>query len=229
MIPVNKIFQVYETKFQKKVMPNEKISRGILNSEAFAFCALADYFKVDLVIESGICNGGSTEIWCKYFTKRTFLNINPVTAIDVKILPKAAIRLLSYRDHVTLVEANSVLYIPKMISQITNGTIAVFIDGPKNRIGVELAQKCLSFPQVKLVAIHDMCCVFYNSQRCIGRQYMDQWKGVEKFYTDNPEFIYTYKKLDGSFADIPHEKYIYGPPEKRRGYGPTVGLAWKGK
>ena len=223
MIPIYKILAGYYPKFKKKVMPHKKISKGILNSEAFAFCALANYFQVDLIIESGIYNGGSTEVWCKYFTRRTFMNITPVTSFDVKILPEAVTRLLPY-SNITMTEGDSIKEIPEMINSITNGTIAVFIDGPKNKRGVALAYMCLQFPQVKLVAVHDMCRIFYNQIPCIGRDLMDAMPGVDKFYTDHPEFVNQYKKLDGNFADTPCEKYTYDSG----GYGPTLGLAWKG-
>jgi len=208
-------------------MPNEKISKGILNSEAFAFCALSDFFKADLIIESGICNGGSTEIWCKYFTKRTMMNIPPVIAIDIDLLPKAINRLVSY-NNIQLIKGDSTQIIPNIIKEITNANISVFIDGPKNQAGVKLAQICLEFPQVKLVAVHDMCRIFYNTQYCIGRQLIDKWSGVHKFYTDNSDFVFEYKKLDGSFADTPCDKYIYGSCTEKQGYGPTLGLVWKG-
>ena len=62
-------------KFEKRVMPNTKISRGILNSEGFAFCALAEELGVDLIVESGVCNGGSTTILGKYFSKIPIVSI----------------------------------------------------------------------------------------------------------------------------------------------------------
>jgi len=212
--------------FRKRVMPNEKISKGILNSEAFAFCAFANFFQVELIIESGICYGGSTEIWCKYFTKRTMMNVPPVTAVDVKLLPEAVARLSKYLN-IQVMEGNSNQIIPEMIERITNSSIAVFIDGPKNRRGVELAKQCLAFPQVKLVAVHDMCRVFHNNYQCDGRQHMDQWD-ISKFYTDDPVFVDDYKFLDGVFAEKPCSKYVYDYQNTKLGYGPTVGLAWKG-
>jgi len=213
-------------KFRKLVMPHDKISKGILNSEAFAFCAFADFFKVELIIESGVCYGGSTEIWCKYF-KRTLLNTPPVVAVDLELLPEAIVRLTNY-NNIRLIEGDSSYIIPQIISNITNADIAVFIDGPKNRRGVELAQQCLEFPQVKLVGVHDMCRIFHNKRRCDGRQYMDAWN-VSKFYTDDLLFVNDYKYLDGAFAETPCEKYIYDCQGTKLGYGPTVGLAWKGE
>lgn len=212
--------------FRKRVMPNEKISKGILNSEAFAFCAFANFLGVEVIIESGVCYGGSTEIWCKYFTKRTMMNVFPVTAVDVDVLAEAIDRLKPY-NNVELIGGDSIKILPEIISRITNAKIAVFIDGPKNSRGVELAKQCLAFPQVELVAVHDMCRIFHNNYPCDGRRCMDAWD-VSKFYTDDPIFIDDYKFLDGSFADKPIGKYTYNWENSKHGYGPTVGLAWKG-
>ena len=212
------VFQSELDKFVQRVMPNEKISRGIINSESFAFCAIANHLNIDLVIESGICNAGSTVIWAKYF-----LNMEPIIAIDVDIKQEAVDRLEPH-NNVIIVHGNASVEMPSLIKKMPNARIALFIDGPKNARAVQLAKRCFEFPQVQLIGVHDMCKIFYGNQVCEGRKKMDEWSTESKFYTDEPEFVSLYKTLDGEDGLESNPKYVHDGI----GYGPTVGLVWKG-
>ena len=120
-------------------MPNKKLSRGIMNSEGFAFCALADYYDIDMVIESGICNGGSTIIWGKWFRGEI-----PIISLDLKVKFEAAVRTCMFKN-VLLRQDDSINIIPKILEMFPDYKIALFIDGPKNERAINLAIKCIEY------------------------------------------------------------------------------------
>ncbi|MHA1290871.1 MAG: hypothetical protein ACTSPB_26090 [Candidatus Thorarchaeota archaeon] len=49
-----------EKDFVEEVLPLPYVARGILASEGFALCAISKYFKVSLILESGVYKGQST-------------------------------------------------------------------------------------------------------------------------------------------------------------------------
>ena len=68
--------------FKNKVVQVKWRERSILLSEGFAFCVISEMRQADVIIESGIYNGRSTEIWAKYFKDKKIIVIDK--AIDWK-------------------------------------------------------------------------------------------------------------------------------------------------
>jgi hypothetical protein len=208
---------VYNSKVNEKKNFNRKISRGILNSEGLAFCAFADFYKSEMIIESGVCNAGSTIIWGKYFS-----NI-PIVGIDTNISAAAAIRTCIY-SNVVLLEGDGRKIVIDLIRQFSDKKISVFIDGPKNEQAIRLAEKCFGFDNVKMVGIHDVFRYLYGKPtEC--RKIFDVVKlpnnGV-KFCTDEEWFI-----DECGYMDVDNDGSKYVVPEKYGKYGPGIGFFLK--
>jgi len=155
--------------------------RSILLSEAFAFCAMGDLFDIDVILESGIWLGRSTEIWARYFYPKR------VTAIDCSLKKEVEDRLAEY-DNLTLLQGEGPDLIPKLLEKPETQRVAVFIDGPKSHRAVMLAAKCLTYSKVFFVAVHDM-------QSSSAKQ-MVRSLGYPVFFTDAEWFLKKYSKID---------------------------------
>lgn len=210
------IFTKMRDKFHDKVMPNNRLPKSILNSEGFAFCALADYYGADLIIESGICNGGSTIILCKYF------NDIPILSIDISIKMEVIIRTSIYHN-VTLISGDSNVLLPQAVKVFKDKKIAILIDGPKGINAITLAGKCFSNKSVIMVGIHDLYRGLYGKPKN-DRIIFDNLK-VNKFITDNDEFVEKFGYLNGDCEAPKNEKYC---STQYKGYGPTIGFLMKG-
>jgi hypothetical protein len=200
------------------------ISRGVLVSEGFALCAMADLYDVDLMIESGVYYGRSTLMFAKYGKK--------TIAVDIAVKQEAKDRLQKY--DVTLIEGSGIELLPKLIKENTEHKIGVFIDGPKGVKGAALAGECYKYDNVMFVGIHDIKKVATDSRAAFNK--IDTHS---KFFTDEEWFVEAYKYLDkGDIAhkrEFPHkqnwEPYVYvqanGQRVKLGSYGPTVGVLLK--
>lgn len=216
MINIETTLQGMINRYSKKVLPNQKITRGILNSEGFIFCALCDYLKVDMILESGVGNAGSMTIWGKYFSNQVI----SIVGIDLDISSTAAIRTCIY-TRIILMEGDAKKIIPEIIQNFPEKTIGIFIDGPKSERAIKLAKTCYEYKNVSVIGIHDMFEKLYGDDKlCHGRKLFNNWE-VQKFCTDVDWFIRKY-----SFLDMQNGQ-AYSQPEKYSKYGPTVGVVWK--
>ena len=215
------IFNKRISKFEQRVMPNTKIPRGILNSEGFAFCALAEQLGADLIVESGVCNGGSTTILGKYF------NDIPIISTDVTTKLEAIVRTSIFHN-VTIVTGDSNVLLPKICKIFTDKKrIAILIDGPKGVNAITLASKCFNFDNVVMVGMHDMFKSLYGQLKQ-DRILFDnlQIDGGNKFVTDDADFVANYGYLNSSDENPRHEKYHCA---RHGGYGPCIGFMMKGQ
>lgn len=215
-------------RFQGRVLPIAWAPRGILLSEGFAFCAVADLFNVDMILESGVWNGRSTEVWAKYFLPE----IN-VTAIDTELRNEAIENLTPY--NINLIKGDSSVLLHKYIKTFHQKRIGIFIDGPKGLPAIELAKNCLASPNVLFVGIHDVCKVSFGKKN-VTRIEMEKWSKA-RFFTDEDWFVNTYAWLDEGESQRdneqgatwkPYELMVDpGMPERKLGsYGPTIGFAF---
>jgi hypothetical protein len=197
------------TRFEQQVLPLDYIPNGILLWEGFAFCTLLDLFSADLIIESGIAGGRSTEMFARYFP-------HPIIAIDnagyygLDRFNETANRLSKYHN-VKCLNADSIYLLPKLIKQNPNKKIAIFIDGPKGNKAIRLAKKCFSYPRVKFVGIHDQCKDNYHQ--------MDSWPATA-FYSDASWFLEKYSYLDKKDPSPELQRELSENPN-----GPGVGFA----
>jgi len=155
--------------------------RGILVSEAFAFCGVGDLFDIDIVLESGIWLGRSTEIFAIYFVPKQ------VIAIDVT-LKKATVERLEKYDNLTLIQGDGPSHIKSILEDPKIQRAGIFIDGPKEERAIRLAEESLAISKVLFVALHD------THKSKIKRRL--QALGYPLFFTDEEWFLNKYKHLD---------------------------------
>jgi hypothetical protein len=215
--------------FVKRVMPVEWCPRGILVSEGFAFCVIADLYNVEIIIESGTYDGRSTEILGKYFSEI------PIYTIE-KDPRKGLIEKFKKYPNINIVKGNSFELLPSLLSSYKNNKIAIFIDGPKGKTAVQLANKCLNYSNVKFSSVHDVHKKSFGKTN-ETRVVMDLLTR-EKFYTDSQWFVDSYSFLDKDESQEdegqdgmkwePYKKTFSDGKELDIGsYGPTIGFIFK--
>lgn len=156
---------------------------SVLFSEAFAFTSFCRLHDVDVILESGVYKGFSTEVWSLF--------VGEVLAVDLfphePVLQAAQLRLSS-RNNAKVMRGNGKTVLPQLIEQRPQQRIAVFIDGPKGELAIRLALKLREYPQVAFVAMHDM------------GPYKSALRGYGAFFfSDEPWFQASYGHLDAPF------------------------------
>lgn len=198
--------------------------RSILMSEAFAFCGVGDLFDIDIVLESGIWLGRSTEIFASYFAPK------PVIAIDVT-LKKAMVDRLEKYDNLTLIKGDGPSYIRKLLKDSKIKRAGIFIDGPKEYRAVECVEQLLFYENVVFVAVHDA----HKSK--VKRMLINLNRPL--FFTCEKWFLEKYSALDKNESQWDEQQGMKWIPRwiiSRKGkefnrdlgiYGPTVGFVFK--
>lgn len=202
---IKKVCEENIDQFINKVMPSPWMPRSILLSESFLLCAIGNTLKIDLLIESGIYNGRSTSIWCKFFGPE--VNIK---TIDLVIRKEANEHLKPFIEDkkLEIYEGDSTFIIPKIIKETDKKSIGMFLDGPKSVRAIELAKECLNYNKnIKFFAFHDC----YRCSK--SRRNLDSWN-VTKYYSDDEEFIEKYKFLDEDESQFDHEQNMQWVPYK---------------
>jgi hypothetical protein len=166
-------------RFLDAVLPIPYVANGILVSEGLAFCAACDLCKVDLIIESGVAGGRSTEIWAKY-SNWPILAVDHCKLYGQPRMTDTKLRLARHRN-IAFHEGDSWDVIPELLSKHQRHKVGLFIDGPKGKEAIALAEKCLAkFSPVKIVGIHDMCLDLCD-------HLMRAW-APDVFYSDDQRF-----------------------------------------
>lgn len=224
--PKNIVQQAAESiaSFRQLVGSVEWTPRGILTSEGFAFCAMADLCKIDTVIESGIYSGRSTEIFARYLPNARIIGV------DWQINPHTRERLSRYG--VELIEGNATTRVVGELAKLKNRRTGIFIDGPKDDAAIELARACMRHEAVQFVGIHDMARLL-NSKPHKARSILESLGGVQ-WYTDVEWFVEAYSYLDEDDSNWDDEQGTKWEPgfrcERGKGriplgsYGYTVGF-----
>lgn len=138
--------------FEQRVLPMPYIPHGIALWEAWAFCERAA--DCDMVVESGVAYGRSTEILAKAFPSKRIASIDDAKLYGTELFDAVSKRLLKY-PNVFLWRGDSMAFLPEFVRWCDNLKIAALIDGPKGEKAAKLADALLSYPHVKFVAIHD--------------------------------------------------------------------------
>lgn len=120
--------------------------KSVFFSELFLFLRECDDRRIDVVIESGVKFGGSTQVLAATFWGR-------VISIDRSFLPefRRAAPL-----GVRLVQGEAAHEIPRLLQALNGQRVAVLIDGPKGERALALKDQCLQVECVQLVAVHDV-------------------------------------------------------------------------
>lgn len=144
----------YVSNFSHNVQNVPYKRKGILKSEGFFLYCLCKYYGIEILIESGIANGRSTELFLSS-------DIAPsIHSIDLKI-HKDVIKMVENdsKGILNICEEDSCVIIPWLITKKENlhKRIGIFIDGPKGDKACKMAEKYFRFSNVCFVAIHDQC------------------------------------------------------------------------
>jgi hypothetical protein len=151
---------------------------GISKSEGLLFGALCRELNVEIVLESGMGNGVSTEIWAN------FLHL-PVISVDDRSLEydydSTVDRL---RSKVTMIQYDSFKVFPVLLKHWDGRDVALFIDGPKEADAIKLIDM-LDKTNVKLIGIHDVT----NAGMTILCHEWAEQNGYNIYMSNNPEYM----------------------------------------
>lgn len=124
-------------------IPYEK--KGIFYSELWAFTRFCQDFGIQTIIESGTYHGFATRILLKAFN-------GPIVSIDRNEVAFSSSRF----TNLLLLIGESEELIPIVVEKAKDKRIGILIDGPKGPPALALKDQCFKFPNVVLVAIHDL-------------------------------------------------------------------------
>jgi hypothetical protein len=188
---------------------------------------MCDSWKITDVVESGVCNGRSTEMWARYLP-----NV-PITACDWKISP-AAERMRDTYDNVYLLKGDAEKLLVPYLCAI-EGQVGVFIDGPKGAEAVRLAMLCMDLANVQFVGVHDMAKLLHGKPH--AARAMFEALPYDKWFTDEDPFVehYAFLDADDSHWDeeqgtrwFPYTRFERGKaPVSLGSYGYTIGFLCK--
>ena len=194
-------------RFEKvlRMSRNVWVPRGILISEGFIFCALCDLYDVDIILESGVYNAGSTLIWAKYFKKE-------IKSWDVTIRNDAKDRVRDY-PRVELIQGDGRFGIREYLNRHPFKKVGIFLDGPKGVDAVNWAKRFMGYSNVKFATFHDCHKLSYGKEN-ITRIEAEKYQGTQ-FYSDLEPFVKKYAYLDKEIIGKKDEEQgIYWQPYK---------------
>lgn len=168
-------------------------SNSVFFSEAFALYSLAKKYKIDILIESGVYRGGSTSVWGRTLSN---LEIFSVDYVKEGLNPRQkwdGVRstLGPLYPNITFIEGDGNKVLPEIIEKNTNKKIGVFVDGPKDEKGLNLAKKCLSYDNVCFSSLHDYTSNDYFHTR------LDEFRKITEDLDTNHPQISKYPKGAG--------------------------------
>jgi hypothetical protein len=214
-----------------EIFKNHKFqTAGIFYAEAYAFLCFCKLYDVDIIIESGMARGNSTELFLKLFCGDvyTFEHSKKDYHEDVES------RLNKYKNLKGIIYEDSRLGIEKIVKANNDKKIAIFIDGPKDVEAVTLLKNCFKNKNVIFGGIHDIC----NPVTKMRENY-DFMKYFEKNHilsTDEESFRSLYKYMDDIIEDE-NGAWVYNKKgvsehsldktaiRKRFPRGPGIGIA----
>jgi len=182
----------------KKILPLKVNHGGIFLSEGFSFCAMCDLFNIDVIIESGVCNGFSTDIFSSYFTEKP-----AICSVDYKVKDEVRQRFSNRKVSFFEGDGNKVV-LDVVENQSSSDKVGIFLDGPKGNDAITLAQKCLKYDNVKFVGIHDLFknikmynLAVINGEKPFPRKVMEEANNSFMF-TDEDWFVGGYSWIDNN-------------------------------
>ena len=128
---------------------------GILPMEAFCLYQYCIDYQVTMLIESGTANGYSTEMMGNLLEDVKIYTIDKCSVYGEDVQDKTEQRL-SYLSNIICLKGDSFVYLPRLVHDHPKEKIGIFIDGPKNREGTQLALESLRRSNVVFSACHDI-------------------------------------------------------------------------
>ena len=206
---LQKCEELYDLYMEKvgRILP---VCGCMLEGESFCFCVLCELYSIDIIIESGLYHGVSTEIFAKYFLDKDI----KIYTIDIEVMESTRKRLQKY-SNIEMISGNGCIVVPDIISSIDKDKkIAIFIDGPKHALQLALAKSIIN--DVEFIGLHD-----------IGKDFIDwtmRYKGNS--YNAYKEFINwnksTFITTDNWYAD----KYSYMNIAQLKWLQGTSNIGW---
>ncbi|CAK0790463.1 unnamed protein product [Prorocentrum cordatum] len=141
------------------------LNGAILPSEALFFRGLVDLVGASTVVESGVNQGGSTRaacLWARAAPGRRVIALErvPPSPLVVGELRRACGGVLDFRIGDAFSLLDGILQgatAPGRAASASACAVALFLDGPKGRVAVRLAEAALDrFPGVCVAAVHDV-------------------------------------------------------------------------
>lgn len=199
--------------------------KGIFFSEGLAFCAYCELYDIKTIVESGVRNGVSTEIWANYFRDEV-----QIFCVDLEVhkedVSNAKSIFTKYKN-INYFTGNGLQAVPTMVNYypIKDTNTAVLLDGPKEWGALEIATKIFPLNYIKFAAIHDMGAgaLIYSSKPTTkpsieAMRRMSQYE----FCTDESEFINNYWYMNDKLGGENNEVWT----EYKRRYYMGCGLAF---
>jgi hypothetical protein len=196
---------------------------GFLPSEGHALLQLCKLHGISYLIESGRWRGFSTEMLASC--------ANPplrIASVDLRFEPfyREVEQRLRRFPNVRLHYGNSLAVVPHLVATGAE-PMALFIDGPKGTLAVNLIKQCFALsPNLRLAFLHDS----YrgsDARVAVEREFRDAW------FTDDPDYCRRFHHLDGLSADTYRRlseqadfdgKYLLSIEkiDENTSYGPTL-------
>jgi hypothetical protein len=166
---------------------------SIFFSEALVLYSLAHEYNIDCFIESGVFRGGSTSLWCRTLSPIQLYSVDYVREglTPEKKWNAVTTTLSSQYSNITFIRGDGNIQLPNVITSNPNKRFGVFVDGPKDGIGLKLMEKCFQYDNVFFSSLHDYSHKTYFSTKT------------------NVEFIEIANGMNDSHPQI--NKYPHGP------------------
>jgi hypothetical protein len=187
--------------------------KGIWFSEILFIFAFCEYFQSKLLLESGRARGQSTLCLSKLLPKTEILSIEHIKDSEDSLIAEER---LKKQDNVKLVYGDSFESLKKIKF---NTNFFMLIDGPKNKLAINLAKKILINEKCLGVFMHDC------NKGGIERSFENEHKGIS-YFSDDEQFCERFKYLDINCYNEKRKPYMFSGLAQKS-YGPTVGLFLK--
>jgi hypothetical protein len=212
-------------------LAKDYIDRGSLHSENLLMCAISQAVEADVIMESGRFKGQSTYCLGKFFESKGItiesIDLDRLTAAQVMNLSLSEVDSVhSYAEqrlrnlsNVRLHYGNSFKLLLRLLKEYLNQRVAIFIDGPKEHVAVDLAFRCLmNHPNIPVVFIHD-CPQKYPARKVMEEAF------EYTFFSDHKDFLDVFSYLDETCQGEYWQPY-YQKGKLTSSYGPTLGIAF---
>lgn len=154
---LNKYIEHINEYFDETKIPKYE-KDGIYPSELIMFLILCKFvFKVDVIIESGVKYGYSTQFLTNFFEGNIY-------SIDKNLIPSTKLKFEKNKN-VHIVEGDSYTEIENILKNIgSNIRVACLIDGPKGIHAINLCKKLITHKNILLFGIHDVAKEFNENR-----------------------------------------------------------------
>ena len=202
--------------------------KGLFFTEGLAFIAMCKLYDVNTIIESGVRNGDSTEMWLKYFGED--IKLYSVDLMQYKSDVKAAVNRLSGYKNLEFKKGDGEKVVPSIVHTLPrDARVGILLDGPKEFPAMRISTKCFAISeQVQFTSIHDMgegsLRVSSKASAISSIHQLRQWENYI-FTTDDIEFRKKYAHVDNELGSYAGRKNPVWKEYKKK-YPTGCGLAF---